>query len=496
MRSTSLALAVVTVLVLSGAVPARAAPLGALPPSVRINIGLEGTSYAVVSASGPFVVTTPEGQEIYRNSGRVAVRTNVLRLADDQTPIPRGPVDTDERPTRMALQREARLAARVSPGSILRIPFELEALAAVDTGFGPSIFRAQAVAGLRIAPADKGVLLLDGKGFRGTFEIAPADLGFTIINTVATDQYLVSVVGSEIPTEWAREALAAQAVAARTYLLNHLGKHGSYDLDGDERDQAYKGLYGETEGTKKAVEKTKGLVLTYRGAVIDAFYSANAGGVTEDSENVWTTPLPYLRSVPSPADTVALKSSWGATSYEWNKEYTEPLFRTQLLKRGINVGRVLAVDILQKSASGGVLLARVRGTLGSRDVVKDDTRWRFGLKSQLFRVEFRPATDVELVKVDDAVRILDMTVLGADRTAIALASSATAADGSVVVSGFKSTGYVYKLPPRIVFYGKGYGHRVGMSQWGMLGMAQQGSSFEEILKHYYQGVALTKVDGP
>ena len=494
-RSTLVA-AIAAILVVAGTVPARAAPRYALPATVRINIGLEGASYAVVSATGPFTVTTPEGSDVYRGGGRVAVRTNVLRLAEDQTPIPRGPIDTDERPTRIALQREARLAARVAPGAIVRVPFEVEALAAVDTGFGPSIFRAQSITGLRIAPADKGTLLLNGKGYRGTFEIAPGDLGFTIINTVATDRYLVSVLGSEIPTDWAREALAAQVVAARTYLVRHLGSHGSYDLDGDERDQAYKGISGETDGTEKAVDKTRGVVLTYRGEVIDAFYSANAGGVTEDSENVWLTSLPYLRSVSSPTDAVALRSSWGATSFEWNKEYTEPQFRQQLLKTGLDVGQVRAVDIVQKAPSGSVLIARIRGTLGTRDVLKDRTRFVFGLKSQLFTVEFRPANDIELVKVDDATRLVDMRVLGADRTAIALAASAVASDGSVVVTGFRSTNYVYRLPARVVFDGKGYGHRVGMSQWGMQGMALQGASYEQILTHYYQGVALTKIEGP
>ncbi len=495
MRSPVAPLAALLFLV--GSLPVRAAmPASALPETVRINIGLDGTSYAVVSATGPFVVRTPDGGELYRDTGRIAVRTNVLRLAEDQTPIPRGRVDPEERPQRVALTREARLADRLESHAILRIPFEVEALPSADDGLGRSLYRAEAVRDLRIAPADAGLLMLNGRGYRGTFEIADADYGFTIINVVPTDRYLVSVVGSEIPTDWHPQALAAQAIAARTYLLKHLGSHGSYDLEGDERDQAYKGVYGETDGTERAVARTGGLVVTYRSAPIDAFYSANAGGFTENSENVWVTPLPYLRSVASPADAVALRSSWGASSYEWTKEYTEPALRRQLERTGVYLGSIQAIDIVDKSASGGVLRARVRGSLGSRDVLKDSTRWYFGLKSQLFSVQFRPSNELELVAVDDRARLGELGGLGADRTALIVAMQAVESDGAIVVTGFRTTQYLYRLPARIVFNGKGYGHRVGMSQWGMQGMALAGSNYEEILTHYYKGIELTKIAGP
>ncbi len=481
---------------LVSSLPVRAAPTLALPETVRINIGLDGMSYAVVSATGPFLVWAPDRSELYHDAGRVAVRANVLRLAEDQTPIPRGPLVPEDRPSRVALLREARLAERVSPRAILHIPFEVEALASVDDSLGRSIYRADAVKGVRIAPADAGLLLLNGRGYRGTFEIAEADYGFTIINTVPTDRYLVSVVGSEIPTDWHPQALAAQVIAARTYLVRHLGSHGTYDLDGDERDQAYKGVYGETDGTERAVARTAGLIMTYGGAPIDAFYSANAGGYTENSENVWITPLPYLRSVPSPGDTVALRSSWGASSYEWTKEYTEPALRRQLERTGVYLGQVQAIDIIDKSASGGVLRARVRGSFGSRDILKDSTRWYFGLKSQLFSVQFRPSNELEVVNVDDRTRLGELGGLGADRTAIVVSMRAVESEGAVVVTGFRTTQYLYRLPARIVFTGKGYGHRVGMSQWGMQGMALSGSNYEEILAHYYQGIQLTKIAGP
>lgn len=491
-----LAAPLAAILLVAGSLPAQAAPGYALPETVRINIGLIGTSYAVVSATGAFVVRSPEGAELFRDSGRVAVRADVLRLAEDQTPIERGPVVHEERPNRVALLREARLAERISPQAILRIPFEIESLASIDDSLGRSIYRAQAVRGVRIAPADGGRLMLNGRGYRGTFEIAEAENGFTIINTVPTGPYLVSVVGSEMPTDWHSQALAAQAIAARTYLLKHLGKHGAYDLEGDERDQAYKGVNAETASTERAVARTEGLVATYRGAPIDAFYSANAGGYTENSEDVWVTPLPYLRAVPSPGDAVALGSSWGATSYEWTKEYTEPALRRQLQRAGVSIGTIQAIDIVQKSGTGGVLRARIRGSFGSRDVLKDSARWYFGLRSQLFTVQFRAPNELEVVAVDDRVRLGDMGGLGAERTALIVGGRAVESEGGVVVTGFKTTNYLFSLPARIVFEGKGYGHRVGASQWGMHGMALGGATYERILKHYYRGIELTQIAGP
>src|SRR5439155_2855971 len=125
-------------------------------------------------------------------------------------------------------------------------------------------------------------------GFRGTLETSVDDDGGAIIvNTVETGVYLASVVGSEEPSTWESEALAAQAIAARTYLVTHLARHDHYDLEGDTRDQEYDGVGNEVRSTLRAVERTAGIVIMYQGRAIEALYSANAGGITEDSENVY-----------------------------------------------------------------------------------------------------------------------------------------------------------------------------------------------------------------
>src|SRR4029077_1677496 len=207
-----------------------------------------------------------------------------------------------------------------------------------------------------------GVLTVNGRGYRGTLDITTDDGGDAIIvNTVETGVYLASVIGSEEPSTWEPEALAAQAIAARTYLMTHLGRHDNYDLEGDTRDQEYDGVGNEVRSTVRAVDRTAGIVATYRGAPISALYSANAGGVTEDSENVFANALPYLRSVPSPGDAIASNSSFGRTSYEWDREFTAPQLGDYLRQRGVDVGTPVRIEIVQKTAAGRPTLTRIVG---------------------------------------------------------------------------------------------------------------------------------------
>ena len=208
-----------------------------------------------------------------------------------------------------------------------------------------------------------GVLTINGVGFRGVLETSvDDDSGAIIVNTVETGAYLASVIGSEEPSTWESEALAAQAIAVRTYLLTHLDLHDHYDLEGDTRDQAYNSI-GAVRTTIRAVERTSGVVATYNGRPIEALYSANAGGVAEDSESVFTNALPYLRSVPSPGDEIAKNSSFGRTSWEWDREFTAPLLADYMRLRGLDVGTPTKIEVLSTTAAGRPLLTRVTGTM-------------------------------------------------------------------------------------------------------------------------------------
>ena len=151
---------------------------------------------------------------------------------------------------------------------------------------------------------DKGFVSAKGKWYRGLIMIQNKNGKLTVINNVPLEDYIKGVVPAEMPSSWEPEAHKAQAIAARSYALANLGKRSQYgyDLKDTPEDQAYNGASAETAGTNDAVEQTAGIVLTYNMKVINAYYSASAGGQT--SANNWGSSLPYLRSVPSFGDNV------------------------------------------------------------------------------------------------------------------------------------------------------------------------------------------------
>ena len=449
----------------------------------------------MISSSGTVSATAPDGTLLYRGSGRTLARTNVRTVAPLGVELPSRAASAGaaSRAERAALIRAARLAiAESGPQAIVTVPFQLSLLQSADDDLGKTVLQADKIQGIRFQTSD-GLLAVNGRSFRGTFELAPDDEGaMVVVNVVATHDYLASVVGSEEPSSWEVEALASQAIAARTYLYTHLGKHRAYDLEGDTRDQQYDGTASEDARTLRAVERTAGLVVTYRGAPIEALYSANAGGVTEDSENVFANAMPYLRSVPSPGDEVAKDSSWGHTSWEWTKELSATQLRDQLQVRGLSVGTPTSIVLTSVSSTGRVIGATITGTAGSQPIGKDRSRYYFGLMSSLFTVKVTPTGASERVDAANASRIAALEALGAH---IAQRSFEILHDGSGNELGLRTSAYVYELPATFVFSGKGFGHGVGMSQWGAQGMALRGASYQEILAHYYVGTALTAVGG-
>lgn len=486
---------IVVASVLGVARPASAASLPALPPTVKVNVAGLGTSYAVVASTGTISAIGPDGTLLYRGTGKTLARTNVRSVASLGVELPShgAAAAALSRADRAALLRDARLAiAESGPQAIVTVPFQFSLLQSADDDLGKSVLQADKIQGIKFQTND-GLLTVNGRAFRGTFELAPDDEGdMVVVNTVSTHDYLASVVGSEEPSSWEAEALASQAIAARTYLYTHLAKHKSYDLEGDTRDQEYDGVANEDARTRAAVERTAGLVVTYRGAPIEALYSANAGGITEDSETVFANALPYLRSVPSPGDEVAKESSWGHTSWEWTKEMSATQLRDYVQQRGLSVGTPTAIQLTSVSSTGRVITATITGTAGSQPIGKDRARYYFGLMSSLFTVTVTPTGANERVDAGNAARISALELLGAR---VVQTSFEILRDGTGNELGLRVTGYVYELPATFVFTGKGFGHGVGMSQWGAQGMALGGSSYQQILAHYYIGTTLAAVGG-
>jgi len=159
---------------------------------------------------------------------------------------------------------------------------------------------------LVIAPQDgRGTAVLgveerERRRYRGTMAVSEHNGQLALINELPLEAYLYGVVGTEMASGWPIEALKAQAVLARTRAVGQKDKYGVADVVDTVLDQAYYGYEREAADIRRAVDQTRGMILTYRGKPVEALYSSNAGGTTAEGEEVWGNPVPYLRAVTSP----------------------------------------------------------------------------------------------------------------------------------------------------------------------------------------------------
>ena len=185
-----------------------------------------------------------------------------------------------------------------------------------------------------IKPEPNGFISVKRKWYRGQFKIINDDNSLTVMNDIDLELYLRGVVPSEMPSKWEHEAHKAQAIAARSYAVANMGKRAKYgyDLKDTPEDQAYGGASAETAQTNDAVDETKGIVLVCQGKIVPAYYSASAGGKTNTAGQVWSTDLPFLKSVPSFDDGIKKKGHGvGMSQYGANN----------LAKRGYNGYQIL-----------------------------------------------------------------------------------------------------------------------------------------------------------
>ena len=226
----------------------------------------------------------------------------------------------------------------------------------------------------------EGVFGLNGRFFRGALFIQPANpscTAFNAINYLSVEDYLLSVVPSEMPSAWPQEALKAQAIAARSYAYANLGKHGSegYDLKDNTEDQAYNGIKSEYNSTNVAVASTNNLVMKYDGKPICAYFHSTSGGSTELSENVWSKPLPYLKAVPDYDDR--------SPHFSWSRKFSIDEIESKL---AAGVGPVLTLLVVSRSQSQRVSNLLVVGGNDAKIYSGESIRRQLKLPSTNFNV--------------------------------------------------------------------------------------------------------------
>lgn len=311
------------------------------------------------------------------------------------------------------------------------------------------------------AEAPQGDFQLQQRRYRGQLQVLVGRSGLQAVNHVPLESYLPSVVGSEMPASWPQDALRAQAVAARTYVLRQRKPAAAFDVKATVASQVYKGLEAETPSTREAVASTRGQVLTFDGDLANAVFHSSAGGSTENSGDIWSRQLPYLVSVPD-FDATSPVSQW--------QQRLDP----ELLRKAFReIGGAMRIDVLATTGSGRIRQARVIGPAGTLVLTGPELRSRLGLRSTLVRFE-SVAPEVALAPAE------------AGATQPQMPPPLPAIDTPPL-----------QLPqPALMAIGRGFGHGVGMSQWGAYAMAQQGRSYEQILSHYYRGTELRPYPAP
>ncbi|MCL2708462.1 MAG: SpoIID/LytB domain-containing protein [Defluviitaleaceae bacterium] len=326
------------------------------------------------------------------------------------------------------------------------------------------------------------------------FALAVSPPRLTRGSTLPLGQCLYQIVSIEMSRDFHEEALKAQAVAARTYLMWRYGIDFS-DLC-DQTNCSHMSQSGSRiyEAAIKAVNDTRGQLLTYDGKVINSTYFSSSGGATDDSENVWVETLPYLRSVDDPYE---------VEPRVWTRTFSFAEIDSLLAANGAEIGETTGVSITRKSASGRVQELTVYGTGGEKALVKEEIRTFFqkspggSLESRNFTIlgGEEVSAGFESVSVTDGSETLEISAnyvygLSHDGT-IYLLHGLTVFDGRYIVT----YGELFEEPVAVAgdgvtFSGRGWGHGVGLSQKGAEGYARNGYGYVEILKHYYTGVSV------
>lgn len=278
---------------------------------------------------------------------------------------------------------------------------------------------------------------LNGREYTPPLDIVRNGTGLTVVNELPLEEYLVGVLRAEASEKWPLEALRAQAVVARTYAAYHRTIAGSrpHHILASTAHQQYFGLVPPTSPIWGAVRETAGQVLLWEGEVFPAFYHTESGGYTEDPRTVFAASnMPALKAV-------RCEFSAGSPHYYWALDVRLTDLAEILRRHGITVGGVTGIDVAERTPSLRASAVTVHGTLGSVRLRGNDFRRMIGYDT------------------------------------------------------FKSTLFAVAVDPQWArFAGRGYGHGVGMCQWGAKGMAEQGHTARQILEFYYPGTVLGTLD--
>ena len=354
---------------------------------------------------------------------------------------------------------------------------------------------------IEVQSDDPRGIWLGSRRYRGRLQLLVRGGQVQVVNHLGIETYLTSVVGSEMPHKWPLQALQAQAVAARTYALRQRGKAGDFDVKATVSSQVYRGVESETPSTIEAVESTRSLVLVHAGRLINAVFHSSSGGATEPSGEVWRNQLPYLVSV---AD-----HDQHSPVHRWNKRFDDDELRDLFRE----IGGVKRLQVLKTSSTGRVRTARVQGPHGSLVLTGRELRKRLGLKSTMVQFELiNGSVGSSTASSTAPTQAVSQSVSRAAPPLIGLWQDSASGPDTTPSRSSRLASLLPPPPPPLPQLnpsafnrprldvregelvlearGQGFGHGVGMSQWGAHGLALQGADFRQILLHYYRGAEI------
>ena len=321
----------------------------------------------------------------------------------------------------------------------------------------------------------------------------------TLVNFVGLEPYVKGVTPYEMSSGWPLEALKAQTVCARTYAASQT-RHRSagFDVCSTTDCQAYRGAALSNERSDAAAEETRGVYLYYNGELVTnaVYYSCN-GGASESCKNVWGSEVPYLQGKLDPYEASV---AWRFSRYYWSFTATGDELR-EVLKSEANtdIGQVQNVYVSEYSDMGNVIAITYEGTRGSYTARREKCRTllngvydHINVRSMRYTVT---GGDASTYYVNDAQSSVTGTggLYVIDGDGAVTPNNAGAKDTYVITSGG-----VQSLERKsantsntFTFSGSGWGHNVGMSQWGAFAMAEQGYTYRDILNFYYTGITLS-----
>jgi stage II sporulation protein D len=295
-----------------------------------------------------------------------------------------------------------------------------------------------AVDAVRIDPQKKISVTVNKRRYRGDISIFKDETcKLCVVNTLDLESYVKGVLYHEISHKWPMDAIKAQAVAVRTYAMyqKEVMKNKNYDVAADTSSQVYGGYFAETSKTNRAVNFTNGEVLLYRNKLFPAFFHATCGGMTENAAELWKLDIEPL----SGGRVCGFCSE--SPHYFWKTQMDLKVIQEKLENRHSLEGALINIRVFERNPTGRVRALELEGDLLNKLVI--------------------PAKEFRSLLGPDILRSTNFSIILEDE--------------------------------RVVFVGKGWGHGVGLCQWGAFGMSKKGSSYKQILEFYYPGAVIMRL---